>query len=59
MSRHHGVVDSAGGLDPFGHLGWGYRSRPEFLARAAEYIADGLLSTGAIRVSVPSSTPPP
>ena len=42
MRRHHGVVDSAGGLVPFGHLGWGYRSRPEFLARAAEYIADGL-----------------
>jgi hypothetical protein len=29
-------------LVPFGHLGWGYRDRAEFLARAAEYIADGL-----------------
>lgn len=42
MTRHHGVVESAGGLIPFGHLGWGYRHRSEFLARAAEYIADGL-----------------
>lgn len=40
--RRHGVVDSAAGLDPFGHLGWGYRDRDEFLARAAEYIVDGL-----------------
>ena len=43
MSRRHGVVDSAGGLIPFGHLGWGYRDRSEFLTRAAEYIADGLI----------------
>lgn len=41
-SRQHGVVDTARGLIPFGHLGWGYRDRSEFLARAAEYIADGL-----------------
>lgn len=41
MKRHHGVVDSAGGLIPFGHLGWGYRDRAEFLSRAGEYIADG------------------
>ena len=43
MSRRHGVVDSAGGLIPFGHLGWGYRDRSEFLTRAAEYITDGLI----------------
>lgn len=42
MSRRHGVVSSAAGLIPFGHLGWGYRDRAAFLARAAEYIADGL-----------------
>lgn len=42
MTRQHGVVDSAAGLSPFGHLGWGYRTRAEFLARAAEYITDGL-----------------
>lgn len=42
MTRQHGVVDSAGGIIPFGHLGWGYHDRVEFLARAAEYIADGL-----------------
>jgi len=42
MTRRHGVVDSAAGLVPFGHLGWGYRDRSDFLARAAEYIADGL-----------------
>ena len=42
MNRRHGTVDSAAGLIPFGHLGWGYRDRSEFLIRAAEYIADGL-----------------
>lgn len=40
--RRQGAVDSADGLAPFGHLGWAYRDRGEFLARAAEYIADGL-----------------
>jgi anti-anti-sigma regulatory factor len=29
-------------LIPFGHLGWGYRDRAEFLDRAAEYITDGI-----------------
>lgn len=42
MKRTHGVVESAAGLIPFGHLGWGFKDRAEFLARAAEYIADGL-----------------
>lgn len=42
MTRKHGVVDSAAGLVPFGHLGWGYRTKSEFLSRAAEYITDGL-----------------
>ncbi|HEU0192230.1 MAG TPA: MEDS domain-containing protein [Mycobacterium sp.] len=42
MKRSQGVVSSASGLVPFGHLGWGYRSRSEFLARASEYIADGV-----------------
>lgn len=42
MTRQHGVVTSAAGLIPFGHLGWGYHDRGEFLHRAAEYIADGL-----------------
>ncbi|MDA3639032.1 MEDS domain-containing protein [Mycobacterium xenopi] len=40
--RPQGVVTSAAGLTPFGHVGWGYRDESEFLARAAEYIADGL-----------------
>lgn len=40
--RSSGIVSSAAGLIPFGHLGWGYRDRAEFLDRAAEYIADGL-----------------
>lgn len=40
--RQQGVLTSAAGLTPFGHLGWGYRDQSEFLARAAEYIADGL-----------------
>lgn len=42
MTRQQGVVRSAAGLIPFGHLGWGFRDRREFLSRAAEYIADGL-----------------
>lgn len=40
--RCNGVVSSAAGLVPFGHLGWVYRDRDEFVARAAEYLADGL-----------------
>ncbi len=36
------MVSSAAGLVPFGHLGWGFHDRAEFLARAAEYIADGI-----------------
>jgi anti-anti-sigma regulatory factor len=42
MTRKHGVLTSAAGMIPFGHLGWGYRDRGEFVERAAEYIADGL-----------------
>jgi hypothetical protein len=42
ISRPHGVVGSAAGLVPFGHLGWGYRDRRDFLRRAAEYLTDGL-----------------
>ncbi|WP_111509940.1 MEDS domain-containing protein [Mycobacterium kyogaense] len=41
-SRLHGVVGSAAGLTPFGHLGWGYRDRREFHRRAAEYLTDGV-----------------
>lgn len=40
--RQQGVLPSAAGLTPFGHVGWGYRNQSEFMARAAEYIADGL-----------------
>lgn len=42
MTRQHGVVASAASLVPFGHLGWGYRDRTEFLTRTAEYLTDGL-----------------
>lgn len=42
MTRRHGEVTSAAGLNPLGHVAWGYRDRSEFLTRAAEYIADGL-----------------
>lgn len=42
MTRRHGEVSSAAGLNPLGHVAWGYRDRSQFLARAAEYIADGL-----------------
>jgi anti-anti-sigma regulatory factor len=40
--RAHGYLGSAAGSAPFGHLGWGYRDRAEFLRHAAAYIADGL-----------------
>lgn len=40
--RPQGELTSAAGLVPFGHMAWGYRGRAEFLARATEYIADGL-----------------
>ena len=40
--RQHAAVQSANGLLPFGHVGWGYRNRDEFFSRTAEYIADGL-----------------
>lgn len=40
--RAAGVVGSARGLVPFGHVCWGYADRDEFRARAAEYVADGL-----------------
>ncbi|MCV7435078.1 MEDS domain-containing protein [Mycolicibacterium bacteremicum] len=40
--RRHGVLDSAAGLVPFGHLGWGYRRRRDFAQRANEYLTDGL-----------------
>jgi hypothetical protein len=40
--RAHGTIDSARGLVPFGHVGWAYRDRAEFRARAGEYLADGV-----------------
>lgn len=42
MTHRRGVVDTAAGLVPLGHLGWGYRTKSEFLSGAAQYIADGL-----------------
>jgi anti-anti-sigma regulatory factor len=42
MTREQGFVASAAGLTPHGHLGWGHNGRAEFLAGAAEFIADGL-----------------
>jgi hypothetical protein len=42
VRRAHAAVESAAGLTPFGHLGWGYWERDEFFRRAGEYIVDGL-----------------
>ncbi|MGH3970695.1 MAG: MEDS domain-containing protein, partial [Mycobacterium sp.] len=42
MTRKQARVASAAGLVPFGHLSCGFHDRADFLARAAEYIADGL-----------------
>ncbi|HET8599764.1 MAG TPA: MEDS domain-containing protein [Segeticoccus sp.] len=38
-----GVVSSASGLVPRAHLYWGFRGREEFLARAAEFLHDGIV----------------
>jgi anti-anti-sigma regulatory factor len=42
MRRTSAVVASAAGLLPCAHVGWGFKDRAEFRARAGEYIADGL-----------------
>ncbi|MFY9807733.1 MAG: MEDS domain-containing protein [Pseudonocardiaceae bacterium] len=40
--RTVGLVDSARGVVPHGHLCWAYQDRAEFLARALEWISDGI-----------------
>lgn len=40
--RTVGLVDSARGLVPHGHLCWAYQDRAEFLARALEWTLDGI-----------------
>lgn len=55
MTRRHGVVEHAGGLIPYGHLGWGYRTRHQFLSGAAQYIADGLSSNQWVQYVGPAS----
>jgi len=40
--RQAGVVDSARGLVPCSHVGWGYAGRVELRARAWEYLLDGV-----------------
>jgi anti-anti-sigma regulatory factor len=40
--RQAGVVDSARGLVPCSHVGWGYADRVEFRTRAWEYLLDGV-----------------
>jgi anti-anti-sigma regulatory factor len=40
--RQAGVVDSARGLVPCSHVGWGYAGRVEFRTRAWEYLLDGV-----------------
>lgn len=40
--RTAGVVDSARGLLPHGHLCWAYQDRAEFQVRALEYMTDGI-----------------
>lgn len=55
-TRPHGVVGSAAGLIPFGHLGWGFRDRREFRRRAAEDLTDGVRQ-GQFTVFVGGGTP--
>ena len=40
--RQAGVLDSARGLAPCSHVGWGYADRAEFRTRAREYLLDGI-----------------
>ena len=40
--RQAGVVDSARGLVPCSHVGWGYAGRTELRTRAWEYLLDGV-----------------
>ncbi len=40
--RPNGVVASARGLVPGGHLCWAYRDREDFFDRAREYVGDGI-----------------
>lgn len=42
MVRTVGLVDSARGLVPEGHVCWAYQDRAEFRTRAREYLADGI-----------------
>ena len=49
MTQRHGVVDTATGLVPFGHLGWAYHDRADFLRHAAGYLADGLAHNQRLR----------
>ncbi len=46
--RPQGVVTSAAGLVPFGHVGWGYYDRTEFADRIGEYLADGMAANQRI-----------
>ncbi len=41
-ARRQGVLGTAAGLVPFGHVCWAYRERRELAARGLEYAADGL-----------------
>lgn len=54
--RMVGVVDSARGLAPHGHLCWAYRDRAEFRARAAEFMADGIAAGQCIEYVGSGST---
>ncbi|MGC2653353.1 MAG: MEDS domain-containing protein [Mycobacterium sp.] len=47
--RRQGVVRSAAGVVPFGHLGWGYHDRTEFAARVGEYLAGGMAANQRIQ----------
>jgi MEDS: MEthanogen/methylotroph, DcmR Sensory domain len=40
--RPAGVVESAVGLGPGSHVGWGYADRAELRTRAGEYLSDGI-----------------
>ncbi len=64
-----GVVDSARGLAPTSHVGWGYSDRAELRTRAWEYLTDGAEagqriefvgsgSVGGLRAELARGAPP-
>ncbi|HTX85295.1 MAG TPA: MEDS domain-containing protein [Streptosporangiaceae bacterium] len=55
-SDREGVVDSAAGVDPFGHLCWAYRGKADWADHAVEFSADGIAAGQCIKLIGDAST---